>query len=256
MHRLLLATFLMVSALQADTFTFSSCNSGTMTISPCGTYPTGGGFQDAGAGAAASDNSVIFGNGLYPSLPAITGGRAMSTGAQAYAYNPGSATADAKAFGTFDSAGPPRPGFIQFDLTLDHFHGGETTAVLTDGVHTYSYAFDASPGGSTPPFPGTCSIESCSWNAKVPFDLGADFQVTIESGAGATPPVPTGYPPINVDHGASDGTLVFTLLEANGKYPVPFFAVPEPSEWELLLVGLGACGWLAHRRTIRADSKR
>jgi hypothetical protein len=248
MFRLLLFLALPALILEGDTFTFSSCNSGATVLSPCGTYLLTGGFQDAGAGASASDNSIIPGGFLNPALPAISGALTMSTGAAAFASQPGSAAAQADAYDTFETAGPVRSGFIEFDITLDQFHGGDTTITLTDGINTYSYEA-AFAVGSTPPFAGACGIESCSWNAKVPFNLGTDFKVTVQSEASALPSFPG-----SVVHGASDGTVEFALFEnlpgTLGRIPVPFSIVPEPSTSKLLLLGFGACAFLVATRSV------
>ena len=172
----------------------------------------------------------------------------MSAGAAAVAVGSDvavSATARASAFDTFDSAGVPRAGLIQFNVTLSHLHGGNSDALLTDGIHTYGYA--APGGGSTPPF-GLCSDEGCQWTATVPFDLGTAFRVTAD--ANDVESVMAGN--ILIDHGDVNSVVVFRLLEADGTTPVAFSAVPEPSTFGLLLIGFCASGWLVLHRNARS----
>ena len=241
MHRLFLAAFITAFALHADTFTSTTCTSGTTTISPCGgslLFP--GGLPDAVAAADASDTGIING-AAHHGQPPITDGWSMSTGATAVAQGSEnlvvSATAHAKAFDTFLSNGPVRPGFIQFNVSLDQLHGGDSTVVLTDGVNTYSYEAEFG-GGSTPSF-GRC-FEGCQWMSTVPFDLGVDFQVNASSDDGEIASFSS-----FVNHGYTDAVVTFRLLEADETTPVPFSAIPEPSTWVLLLLGLSACGRLA-----------
>jgi hypothetical protein len=221
MHRLLLATFITAFALRADTFTFTSCTSGTTTISPCGgSYSSPAGLPDAMAGASASDNSLVPG-ALPDGQPPIPDGWTMSTGATAVAQGSDnlvvSATANASASDTFHSAGPVRSGFIQFNVTLLQLHGGNSTAVLTDGIHRYSY--DALGGGSTPPF-GHC-FEGCQWASTVPFNLGVEFQVNTSSNDTQAAISFPGF----VSHGNTSAVVTFRLLEADETTVVPFSVV-------------------------------
>jgi hypothetical protein len=87
----------------------------------------------------------------------------------------------------------------------------------------------------------------CGWTATVPFDLGSKFQVSTSADVDVSlEPGPFG----NTIHGSDDAIVVFRLLEADGKTPVPFSAMPEPATWGLLLFGLAA-GPLVYRKRLQ-----
>ena len=120
-----------------------------------------------------------------------------------------------------------RTGFIEFAINVDRAHGGDSSVVITDGVHTYSE--DASFG----PGPG-CGIGGGSVTETLPFELGVPFSVSASAnvseslGAGST----------TVGHGSDSATVIFTLLSSDGKTPVPFStASPEPATWGVCLLG-------------------
>ena len=243
MHRLFLVTFITTFALHANTFTSTTCTSGTTTISPCGgDYVFPGGLPNAMAGASASDTGLAPGT-LPDGQPPITGGWTMSTGAAANVQGSdtvvATAEAHADAFDTFLSSGPSRVGFIQFNVTLGQLHGGDSTVVLTDGVNNYSYEATFAEG-STPPF-GRC-FEGCQWASTVPFDLGVPFQVNASSNDFESSLYNA---ETHIAHGNTDAVVTFRLLEANGTTPVPFSVIPEPSTWGMLFLGLAAYGRLA-----------
>ena len=236
MHRLFLAAFITAFALHADTFTFTSCTQGTTTFSPC---PPG-----SGTTANASDNSFFGGGNPIPGGQPMWAGTAVSVvSSDMFAV---SATAQASAFNTFDSAGAARQGFIQFEVFTDRNHGGNSTVVLTDGVHTYSYgAFECA--GSTPLTRGNPDFD-CVWDSTQPFDLGSEFHVTVSSNDAAS--LPAGSSQGGAGSG-SDASVSFRLLDADGTTAVPLSIIPEPSTWTLLLLGLSACGRVAWSRRIK-----
>lgn len=81
----------------------------------------------------------------------------------------------------------------------------------------------------------------------MPFDLGSKFQVSTSADVDVSlEPGPFG----NTIHGSDDAIVVFRLLEADGKTPVPFSAMPEPATWGLLLFGLAA-GPLVYRKRLQ-----
>lgn len=247
MRRLLLAVILTASALYANTFTFTSCSEGTTTLSPCGgSYEAPLGLPNAIAGAAASDSSIIPGNVLDGRLTPIAGGQILSAAAEGTVSPssvPVSESALAEAYDTYLTSGPPRLGLIQFDVSLGVSHYGNSHASLSDGTHTYSYEFEPLPQGNTPPVSTQC-FESCGWTATVPFELGVPFQVIAEADNGTSFPASMG----SSVSGGSDAIVEFTLFEADGTTPVPFFPVPEPATWALLIAGLGWLGFYFRRR--------
>ena len=248
MLRVLLATLVVSSALQASSFTFSSCTAGTTTISPCGgnviifngIY---GPDYEALGGTGASDSSNIFGPADLGNLPIIPSGYAMSVGAGAVASSSGpnpelSAIAKASASNVFSSAGPSRLGLIQFDVSVSHLHGGDSNVAITDGTHQYGY--DSS----------FCGFEGCQVTATVPFDLGSAFQISTSAGVEESLE-PTSDPCCGGSaHGYDDALIVFRLLEADGTTPVPFTTTPEPATWGLLLFGFAA-GCLTYRKRLQ-----
>lgn len=239
MFRFLVATLLASSALQASSFTFSSCTAGTTTVSPCG----GDAFIFNGiygpeyevlGGTGASDNSNIFGSANLGGLPIIPSGYAMSVGAGAATSSSGpnpelSAIAQASASKVFYSAGPFRLGFIQFDVSVSHLHGGDSGVGITDGTHQYGYDSNF------------CGFEGCQVTATVPFYLGSGFQIStsasVEEFLDATSDPCCG----GSAHGYDDALIVFRLLESDGTTPVPFTSTPEPASWGLLLIGMTLC---------------
>jgi hypothetical protein len=247
MFRLFLATFIAAFALQADTFTSTSCTVGTTTFPCAGIYPGSAGPENAMAGAGASDNSV-FGGSLPSPLPPFSG-QEMWAGANAAASTlpttPVSAQAHASAFNTFGSAGSARVGLIEFDVLTNHSHAGDATVTLTDGTHTYGYQATFCDG-STPPI--IQNFTTCGWHSIVPLDLGAEFQVTVS--ADITVSFPASSTPTG-SGGGDDASVLFRLLEAHGTTVVPFSVIPEPSACLLVLLGLGACARLAQRSQIR-----
>lgn len=257
MFRLLVASLVAASALQASSFTFSSCTAGATTISPCGgdaLTPNGiyGPDYMSLGGTGASDNSSVIGDTVLDTLPPIPSGHVMSVGVGVEVSSLGSnpelsAVARANAGNVFYSAGSSRSGFIQFDVRVDHTHGGNSSALLSDGTHEYKYVNSGGlSGGSTPPL--SCDFEGdCIWTATVPFNLGSGFQVSTSADIEAL------LEPNNAGasfSGGDDALVIFRLLESDGTTLVPFSATPEPASWALLLFGLTA-GWLVYRRRQR-----
>lgn len=231
MLRSVLLVFLISLAAYADTSTYTSCTAGTTTVSPCGgSYEFPGGLTNqAQAGAAASDSSIIQGAAM--GLPPING-QTLSVGATAVVYGEAdavSATAQASANGTYATSGAARSGFIEFDVSLSQIHGGDSTAVLSDGTHVYSY--DALSGGSTPPS-GTC-FEGCNWTGLEPFTLGVPFSVSTSAAVTETLVANSS----GVAHGNTDGIVEFELFEADGATPVSLATdVPEPAAISMLIL--------------------
>lgn len=245
MFRLLVTTLVAASALQASSFTFSSCTAGTTTISPCGgdaITPNGiyGPDYEALGGTGASVNSNVLGDIVLGTLPPIPSGHVMSVGVGVWIESSGanpklSVTTQADANSAFYTAGSPRSGFIQFDASLAHSHRGDSNVLISDGTHNYGYDAEF------------CGFEGCLVTATLPFDLGSKFHVALSADAeGLLEPNGTG-----LVAGGDDALVIFRLLESDGTTPVPFSATPEPTTWALLLFGLGAT-WLAgtkRRRT-------
>jgi hypothetical protein len=147
---------------------------------------------------------------------------------------PLSASANATDTTNYYTTGPSRPGFIEF--TLEAFilssHGGVGDVDITDGVHTYN------AGAGAPP--GKCGVEGCSlYTATLPFDLGTGFQISAFAGGSAS--VTPSSPTLGSAQGGQASVTSFRLFEANGTTPVPFSAVPEPSNWGLLIISISLC---------------
>jgi hypothetical protein len=208
-------------------------------------------IDEARAGAGASDNAMFDGLGPLPSFS----GRGMWAGAIAgYSGSSGtmaiSAEALASPFNTFDSVGPSRAGFIEFDVVTFQAREGDSRVVLTDGIQTYTYQAFSCSGSTLPildfqnPDNGT---SNCWWNDTVPFDLGTKFLVTVSANVNESLPAgSTGY-----TAGDANASVLFRLLEADGTTVVPFSVVPEPSTWGLLLLGLAGSGRLVWRSRIK-----
>lgn len=148
---------------------------------------------------------------------------------------PSSANASSSAYAseteTFRSAGPPRPGGIEFLLEAAG-SGADNSVSISDGVHQYSLNCPArigcSSGGPQP----------------MPFELGTNFTVTaFASAVGACFP---GY-----CSQAGAGVNFLQLFEADGTTPVGYFlvTVPEPGEGDLLLLAIPVGLWRLRRRS-------
>ena len=246
MRRLLFALLASAACLHATSFAFTSCTAGTEVLSPCNSdfSLTFGGitgpdyFVRAFAQAPVTLNTSEFQGSDVSTLTAAA--------AQAPASLPVQATAQAGDSVTYYTSGPARPGFIQFSIELDYLHEdfyGASEILLSDGVHQYSFI---GGGGINGPIPPThCFIEDCEYAGTLPFDLGAPFEASASSHSGSS-----GGP------GGANAAAVatFTLLEANGTTPVPHFVTPEPSAWQLLMIGLATCGALRRSARNRARS--
>ena len=241
MRRLFLALLAASSVLQASSVAFSTCTAAGQTLSPCsssnlltdGIFDSNGNLLAAAyASASPSIPSDIGGPGsLFARVP---GGQDESAQANAYSVLDGAtAMANAAEEDTYRSAGPARAGFIQFVVQLDELHGGNASALLTDGGHTYSYSSDGS--GTTPA--AFCNLDGCAWQNTEPFQLGSTFEISAFA------------KDIGVFQASgSDAKIEFRLLEADGATPVSFSMVPEPEEGGLLALALAGFACLRRRK--------
>jgi hypothetical protein len=130
---------------------------------------------------------------------------------------------------TFATTGPPRSGVIQFDISMSSRFGGTADAIITDGMHMYS--FSCGPG----------SLYGCSFNEQVTFDLGAVFEATASGSAEASGLFTPGE---TVLAGPLAAVESISLFESDGTTPVAFSLVPEPSTRDLALFGFAAAALL------------
>jgi hypothetical protein len=114
---------------------------------------------------------------------------------------------------TFATAGPQRPGFISLLGNAVGEHGGDASADITENQMHYC-----------------CSVP------MLPFELGSVFQVSLSANA-----APGGCEFDGCTQAVAE--VQFSLTEADGTTPVPFFTLvtPEPASWRFLLFGLTAC---------------
>ena len=242
MLRLLLAMSLASCGLHATSLTFASCTIGTDTQTSTGTDHASCSlsipFLPPPSLATVNVSASAF---TSDSVSGAQGTIAASTNAGAgYSVTPPppgfqvAVTAKSSDSIDFGSAGPGRAGLIQFDIRFGILRTSTAEALLSDGVHYYSYA---NQSGSTP---GNCAIGGCEYIATVPFDLGSPFHVFASGSAD--------WAIINNKGAEGSSQIVFTLLEADGKTPVRFFVIPEPSTWGIELFGLGTYTWFLFRR--------
>lgn len=224
MRRFLLTLAFSAAWLQATTFTYKSCTAGATTLSPCDSDVT------LTSGGLVSSQYVVRAYAAAPSP--------FANGAPVSAYATGlgqlnapvgsislSGIAEASDSMTYQSAGPARAGFIQFEIGLTYANEDPSSAaaMLKGGVDSYSFN---GYGGSVPPV--SCFIESCVYVGTLPFELGSPFQITASAMAYANP-----------QEGGSESLLSFSLLEADATTPAEYSAVPEPFTRGVQIVGLG-----------------
>lgn len=255
MRRFLLAMIVASSALYATSMASSSCTVAKTTVSPCpGNLNLSTGlsgpnyFVSAFAEASDSAPPPPAANITPPTLFGPLGGTMFAIGEAEATYMGGepppfpsvlAANGDASANIVAHTAGPARVGLIEFSMNTATLHDDLGMSIsITDGVHSYDIGSGAPPGG--------CFFGGCRYTATLPFDLGANFRVSISADAGVSisPPAPGG--PEGAGRDALGG-LSFQLLEANGG-KIPFSLVPEPSSWTLLLLGFGAGTFLLLRK--------
>ena len=249
MRRLVFVLLTIPCAAQATSTVFSSCSAGSTTLTPCPSdFTLTGGLTGPGyvAGAFAAAND--FNNS--PNVP--EGGLTVIANAISRAFDPAAPVLSSLSYATdnmvYQSAGPTRAGFIQFEVTLGYLHqdvDGAATAQFSDGTNQYSYSGGGGVHGSTPP--SHCFIEDCEYSATVPFELGTTFQVSVGAN---TLHFQGGFQPFN-----DLAQVTFTLLEADGTSPVAFTSAPEPSYGALLLV-LAAAALIGRRAlAVRAPNQ-
>lgn len=251
MRRLLMAMMVASSALYGTSMTLSSCTAGITTLSPCpGNFSLTTGLSGpnyfVSAIAAASDSTAPPPDALFGPPPPVPGGRTLFaiagvsgsySGGPPPPLPPLSAHADASASITAVTEGPPRTGFIQFGLDITSTHDDLGTNIsMTDGIHSYG------PGSGAPPF--GCHFVSCFYTATLPFDLGTEFQVSASVMAGGSLSPQSGRLGFGQD---GDAALSFRLLEPDGKTPVSFFVVPEPSTRVLLFIAFVSAAWFLRK---------
>jgi hypothetical protein len=240
MRRTLFSLFLAASCLHATSYTFTFCAAGSTTLSPCNSNLA----LDSG-GLVGPDYVVR----AYAAVPSPLSGALISALATGVTDNPSGSIslfgiAGAGDSMTYQSQGPPRAGFIQFDVSLLYPHEdfqGAATAMLTDGVNDYS--FIGGGGINGPIAPIDCAPEDCLYVGRLPFQLGSQFAASASVLAFA-----------NTQSGSSQSGVNFSLLEADGTTPVAFFATPEPFPGGLQIVGLSLIGCALWKR--RSASKR
>jgi len=152
-----------------------------------------------------------------------SGSSSITATADGGATSPGpdvtwSADASASDIESFATAGPVRPGLV--GLLIDGFGGLAGASFTTNGA---SFGIGI----------GSCCL---------PFELGTVFQVSVSAGGGG------GGGPANAEE--SSASVSFSITEADGITPVPFFTVvtPEPVTWGLLLLGLSASAMFPARK--------
>ncbi len=220
MSRLLFALLLAASYLNASSFTYTSCTAGNFTLSPCDSNVA------LTSGGLVSPHYVVRAYAAIPSPFEV--GYQVSAFAEGLAQLnapvgsiPLSGIAEAKDDITYESAGPPRLGLIQFQVVLVYSHEepSSVSAMITDGLHVYDFS------GSGP----NCRIRSCKYVGTLPFDLGTSFESSASAMALA-----------NYQGGGSESDVSFELFEADSTTPVGYFvASPEPAGFGLESLGLG-----------------
>jgi hypothetical protein len=246
-RRVLFALLIASCTLRATSVVFSSCSAGSTTLTPCpGDFTLTGGLSGPGYIAAAFASANDFNNS--PAVP--EGGLTVVANAISRASSPTAPLLSSLAYATdsivYQSTGPERTGFIEFQVTLGYLHqdvDGAATAQFSDGVHQYSYSGGGGVHGSTPP--SHCFIEDCEYSATVPFDLGTTFQVSVGAN---TLHLQGGAQPYN-----DEAQVTFSLFEADGTTPVAFTAVPEPS-YSGLILAVALAGCFVGKRVLAARS--
>jgi hypothetical protein len=237
MKRLLFLILASSSGLRATSFTFASCTVGTTTQTSTG--PTSSscnlngppvfidGVNVTGSVGALGIVDSAFESGGPGNLDVSASASADGVFPSGLAFSAAGGANDGLSYLT---KGPARTGFIHVDLTAFLFNGELGDFDITDGVHRYNS--------------NTIPLNSATYT--LPFDLGSPFQVSVSTSTG----------PISAVCGEDlcpngEVKVVFSLLEANGTTPVPFFVTPEPSTCGLVFVGLAAGTWFLFRRDCR-----
>ena len=243
MARLIFSLLFLCCTLRGTPFVFTTCSAGTTVATPCPLFGLTGPGYEVTAHASAFEGPQ--------SSPAVPGGQGQSAMTQAEAEISGpvvlplSALAQANDNVTYNSAGSQRSGFIQFQV-LDWLHHTAPRATFTDGTREYTYIGGDFGSGSTPPggcgSQVCCGFEDCEYVATVPFDLGAQFQVTVsaQSAGSATAIGGSGQ--------GADAFVIFRLLEADGTTVVPFTPVPEPKSFWIVLVATTAGAYFVRQQ--------
>lgn len=119
-----------------------------------------------------------------------------------------------RAYETFETAGPLRPGIIQVSLLEGNTRFGISETGISDGVHTYAQ--------------GTCSEvlnpigNFCSKSYTAPFELGKPFSaLSYIDEAGNT------NNELFFSPAGEGGSVNFSLFEADGVTPVDFVLAPD-----------------------------
>ncbi len=210
------------------TFSSVTCvyNSQTVSSTSSCNIPVAGDFPVSASAAANSWNVSVSASGPL-------------------SFSNWRATASAGESGIYAAAGPVQNGFVAFDVFFgvhDWPLSGNPDATLSDGTHRYVF----SNAGAPVPF-SHCNIGACEWIGMLPFTFGAGRTFTASLTDSVSAAVSCGAAgscePDNL-------TFDFSLLESDGKTPVPFTAVPEPSC--VLLLGTGIAVLAAGRKRPRA----
>jgi hypothetical protein len=221
MKHLVFLSLLVVPTLNASSLTSVLCTYGAVT--QASSNPTSSACYVSGVFAFAQLSETI--NPLSANLIAHAEVAASSPSA------PPKTTYQAVAISmvdnlTFETPGPKRQGLIQFDIELGNAHAGAALGLISDGIRKYS--LQSSPGG--------CQLRPCSDIGTLPISLGTEFYVTSD----ASGSIAGNFAFNNYAFASGTSDITFQLFEADGKTPVKFFAVPEPSTYSTLLLGLSA----------------
>ncbi len=163
--------FLASSALHATPFVSCALSTPTQTTtvtgnSSCDLGPTAS-FPYMLQAMAQAGDSISGVDGMVSGAT-----HAQISSASQYSFASYEASAQASDSVEYATSGPARSGFIQLDVTLALYPGAMGDALLSDGVHQYSYT------NGTSSTPGTCTFPICEYTATLPFDLGTTFSVS------------------------------------------------------------------------------
>ena len=208
---------------RSNTFTYTSCTAGTTTDSPC----PGNLLLTTGL---SGPNYFVFAFAQVSDTPGNLSALAETTAAYLFCTFECpppppvlSVSAQALIDDTYYTNGPARAGFIQLSVGITAEH----VLFADDRINDGPYQYRTCPPGSHG------SAVGCSGSARLPFELGIPFEVSLSA-----PVEPDSFsitPGENGHGGIAVVDVNFALFEADGSTPVPFYPTPEPSTYGLVL---------------------